>query len=185
MENTEARNLIEGLKRLNYKERFHLVCRIMGLNGQTFVLGEQFRADLAAEIGAAVPQDAYVAMDYHLDYIEDALLWWVGEGDGDAGEPKTGVMDVDLLITYLDAGVQRLIMLEAKYWAHWNNRQLQAKANRLAEVFAPNRQWASIVVPSFILISPSRPRRINTENWPPWMTADDDSLRWLRMQAHW
>ncbi|MBI4301278.1 MAG: hypothetical protein HY664_01570 [Chloroflexi bacterium] len=59
--------IIANLRLFNRKERFFLVG--MALGNPKFKLIEQFRNQLNDKLGLFVPEDAFAAMDYHLDWI--------------------------------------------------------------------------------------------------------------------
>ena len=59
--------LIEHIQRFNRKERFILVGQALG--NPSFVLGREFKTKLADCLQRAIPDDAYCAMDYHLDWL--------------------------------------------------------------------------------------------------------------------
>jgi hypothetical protein len=63
--------LIERLASLNRKERYYVVAWALG-NSQ-FSLCSDFREQLSSAVGLPIPADAYVAMDYHLDWLYAAL----------------------------------------------------------------------------------------------------------------
>ncbi len=60
-------DLITLLRQLNRKERYYLVAQALGI--REFRLGDDFRGQLAAVVGREIPQDAFVAMDYHLNWL--------------------------------------------------------------------------------------------------------------------
>ena len=62
-------DLIHHLRSFNRKERFILLSDALGRD----TLGDAFRERLGEAIGVAVPDDALVAMDYHLDWLQMAL----------------------------------------------------------------------------------------------------------------
>lgn len=66
-------NVIDHLKSFNRKERFLLLCEALGFDSQTFCLHEDFVEKLSGCIGHQVPSNAYVVMDYHLDWLQMAL----------------------------------------------------------------------------------------------------------------
>ena len=65
-------DLIEHLRSFNRKERFILLKDALGQH--TFSLDASFRERLRAIINVDVPSDAFVAMDYHLDWLQMALF---------------------------------------------------------------------------------------------------------------
>src|SRR5687767_8811818 len=133
-------SVIEFLKAFNRKERFFLVGHALGNPG--FLLSEDFRQDLETALRVRVPQDAFVAMDYHLTWIYAAVV--LGSQGFDASSPKaipaqdnaSGTIvrnqeDVDLLAAFEDAGTTHIVILEAKGVTGWTNSQMASKARRL------------------------------------------------------
>ena len=66
------RNLVKNLESFNRKERFFLVGAALG--NPTFRLDPTFRDQVGREFGLDVPEEAFVAMDYHLDWIYAGLV---------------------------------------------------------------------------------------------------------------
>ncbi|MHB1415078.1 MAG: hypothetical protein ACYC1C_07475 [Chloroflexota bacterium] len=56
----------------NRKERFFLVGQALG--NPSFTLSAQFRGRLGESFGLQVPENAFVAMDYHLDWLYASLF---------------------------------------------------------------------------------------------------------------
>ena len=71
--------LLEYLESFNRKERFFLVGEALG--NPAFRLSSDFRTRLGAVFGLAIPNDALVAMDYHLDWIYASLVLAAGGGE--------------------------------------------------------------------------------------------------------
>ena len=61
--------LIDNLKAFNRKERFILLHKVLGFSDQSFRLGDAFRAELSECLEVDIPSDAFVAMDYHFDWL--------------------------------------------------------------------------------------------------------------------
>ena len=64
--------LIEWLESFNRKERFFLIGNALG--NTDFSLSDEYRTKLGAVLGIHPPKDAFVAMDYHLDWIHAGLF---------------------------------------------------------------------------------------------------------------
>ena len=168
--------LIEHLRSFNRKERFILLREALGSDA----LGDAFRRRLGDSIGKEVPAGAFVAMDYHLDWLQMALYLArtpdppprirkqdvLGKGPGDFNANQ---MDVDLLVAFDEGATTHLVLIEAKMETGWTNRQMCKKAKRLRQIFGdpPDRSLAD---PCFVLLSPRRPQRLETNDWPGWMT---------------
>lgn len=180
---------IEYLERFNRKERFLLVGWALGY--EKFLLGEEFRKDLGPELGLSIPRTAFVAMDYHWDWL-DASLWLGTKGGAresqenprivERGEgKKTPVIgatqeDIDLIIAYEDEPDCHIIILEAKGVTDWTNRQMESKAQRLEAYFGKEKRpkkWGGNVLPHFAIVSPkSSPEGLKVGGWPEWMKRD-------------
>ena len=178
--------LIEQLRSFNRKERFILLREALGRDA----LGDAFRRRLGDCIGAPVPANAFVAMDYHLDWLQMALYLArtpdpppripkqdvLGEGPADFNANQ---MDVDLLVAFDEGATTHLVLLEAKMETGWTNRQMCKKAERLRQIFGdpPDRSLAD---PGFVLLSPRRPQRLETNDWPGWMTRGGEPV-WMKL----
>lgn len=197
---------IERLKQFNRKERYHIIkaaCK------DAFMLSEEFKAELKTIIKSEIPDDAFVAMDYHFDWIYASLF--LAEKDildaksAYKRDPKTitaNQEDVDLLIAFSDNTIPELthlIMIEAKFDTAWGNSQLESKAvNRLKVIFGDKSDdlWNGIVKPYFIMMSPDKPKFSNSAldksnrsekclfigDYPSWMKTSEDEnsgIHWL------
>ena len=152
-------DLIGHLRSLNRKERFILLTEALG----THVLGEDYRHRLGNCIGMVVPADAYVAMDYHLDWLQMGLCLADSRAPGRL-IPNDGLVagnqeDADLLVAFEGGATTHVVLIEAKVEAGWTNRQLSSKAERLRRIFAEGRPGAHLATPHYVLASPTPPRR--------------------------
>ena len=192
---TALPDMIEYLRRFNRKERFHLLCEALGET--TFRLDECFRTRLQSCLndslrgGASIPPGAFVAMDYHLDWIGMALCLAVDDPERTRHDrfPLDGIendglvsgtqQDVDLLVAFPDGATTHLVMIEAKGDTDWSNDQLNGKAGRLDRIFSDPR-WRDSIAPHFLLMSPTRPKFLTKKGWPSWMMPNGEPL-WLRL----
>ena len=166
---------IEYLRSFNRKERFFLVGTALG--NPTFQLDSAFRRRLGSRFALEVPSNAFVAMDYHLDWIY-ASAYLSKEGVNASGNHpnKAGLVsgnqeDVDLIVAF-DAGeTTHVIMLEAKAYTAWSNTQMKSKAKRLKAIFGKEGDCFPQLRPHFGLMSPKPPRQLKTECWPSWMLS--------------
>lgn len=167
--------LLRQLALFNAKERFFLVGYALG--NPEFRLGEAFRAALGRAINIAVPDDAYCAMDYHLDWIY-AALYASEHGDADVCDNaeehiKGHQEDVDLLVAFEHDGVTQLVLIEAKAATSWSNDQAGSKTERLTKMFgAEGDRWPR-VRPWFVLVSPNAPAKLDLSTWPAWTRGSD------------
>jgi hypothetical protein len=161
-------DLIHYLERFNRKERYFLVKLALG----GFNLGEEFRAALSTTLEEPIPSDAFVAMDYHLEWIY-AALWRATTGSPARAYANTGVVvgnqeDVDLLIAWADGPRFHLGMIEAKLDTPWSRTQIRSKANRLARIFEiPGA--LDVVKPHFVFLSPKPPTFQSEPGWATWI----------------
>lgn len=179
--------VIEYLESFNRKERFFLVGAALG-NTQ-FQLGTAFRERVGAEFGLEIPEDAFVAMDYHLDWIQ-ASVYLHGEGPSGvqvhpnaAGLITGNPEDVDLIVAFFGSGTTHLIMLEAKAETGWTNKQALSKAGRLNRIFGPDGDAVPEVMPHYGLLSPRRPERLQSDRWPRWMLSSSGAPVWLELKV--
>lgn len=188
-------NIVEALRQFNRKERYWLIRNALGpSSGQ---LGEDFRNAIGALLGIQVPEDAWWAMDYHLDWLVGALaLERDGGMVGDAqlnlvahvnNEPVALVQgnqeDVDLVVAFGST----LILIEAKGDTSWSNTQLNSKVARLQLILgeagtAPSSLDHLSVY--FILMSPKESGQLKRDlggAWPVWMLKDGKPM-WIPMR---
>src|SRR3546814_684722 len=109
--------LINFLERLNRKERYFVLAHATGARDLT--LGQQMRQQLTDKIGAEVPANARLFMDYHFDWLitslrlafdQPARLFFKNTGKEIQGNQE----DIDLLIAFEERTVTHLVMIEAK-----------------------------------------------------------------------
>ena len=164
---TALPDTIYYLQLVNRKERFHLLREALGET--TFRLDERFRTRLQSCLSdsprgaVSILPNAFVAMDYHLDWLWMALRL---AADGPERDHRDRIandglvsgtqQDVDLLVAFPDGPTTHLIMIEAKGDTHWRNEQLDGKAERLKRIFSGDRPWRDSIAPHFLLMSPTR-----------------------------
>ena len=155
--------------------------------GEVFCLNSRFSDELVDTLDLGwIPYDAFVAMDYHLDWIQMAL-YWADNSRSSGGIVRNNDLvcgnqeDVDLIVAFEDGDTRKthLIMIEAKADTGWSNEQLRSKASRLARIF--NDDARRYVTPHFVLMSPDESDRIETDGWPSWMKAEGESPAWLKL----
>ena len=180
--------LIEKLRRLNRKERYHLVGQALG--NRDFRTSDAFRNAVGSATGLTIPADAFVAMDYHLNWIHAAILICGDPGQATfahgidvttAGNQE----DADLLIAFDEGPKTHLILVEAKAATGWTNKQMNSKARRLAGIFGESGTKIPEVQPHFVLASPRPPRQLALDGWPTWMKQDGSpsgTVRWLKLE---
>ena len=179
-------DLIDLLESFNRKERFFLVKKALG----TFALIDKFRQDLGGVINCPIPQDAFAAMDYHLDWLTAALYAHkYGKVDRTFENPEPRIIkgtqeDVDLLVAFRKGEQYHIVLVEAKGDTAWSNDQMDSKAARMERIFGPEGDCYPNVVPRFCLMSPRLPQQLKTETWPEWMTRNKNESKypWLKLR---
>jgi hypothetical protein len=171
--------LVEALRKFNRKERYWLIRNALGENSEK--LDPKFRESLDEALSIQVREDAWWAMDYHLDWLVGALYLF-SKGEGVAYEKQcnsnprlvNGTQeDVDLIIAF----DKTLIFIEAKGDAGWDDKQLNSKIGRLQNIadkkyFEGVETYFIFMAPKNLLenqiekIDPSRPDGIFAERKP-------------------
>ena len=185
--------LIDYLRRLDRKERFAVLREVLGFDRETPCLAPGFRDKLGACIGVEVPERAFLAMDYHLDWIQLALhLAENPDIEPEIPFPNPGFdgfnenqQDVDLLVAFEgnDAGFSatHLVLVEAKAYLPWSNSQLQRKTERLHRIFGADGTDHHAVWPHFVLMTGRKSDNIHVGCWPEWMKKDEEPS-WLEYE---
>lgn len=164
-------SLVDALKTFNRKERYWLLRNAIGSNFE--LLDVDFRKRLGDAIGISIPQTAWWAMDYHLDWLIAALHLF---GGGQKGVPvdnsSNGVQgtqeDMDLVVAFDNV----LVLIEAKGETSWSNSQLKSKVDRLSAIFA-TESFRGVDL-KFLLMSPNKSEKLErTGGWPKWMSGAD------------
>jgi len=175
--------LLYNLRAFNRKERFFLVG--MALGNLQFMLCEQFRHQVNKTLHIEIPEDAFAAMDYHLDWIYASLFLAFNDSNEKVFSNVDGLItatqeDIDFLIGYQDEDKYHLILLEAKGVMGFTNRQLQSKIQRLRDIFGDYGDKYPEVIPYFAIISSKKPIGIRTVGWPSWVLRDGE-IPWIEM----
>jgi hypothetical protein len=171
----KSEDLIDILKRFNRKERFFLVGAALG--NKTFSLGKEFKNALEGMIRIQIGGDVFVAMDYHLDWIDVSIKLWNGDITiGNKFQNKDGQInknqeDIDLIIAFKSGRKYHLVLIEAKAETGWTNKQMDSKVKRFTEIFGKDGRKRDNLELYFYLMSPRKPKRIN-RGWPEWMMTD-------------
>ena len=182
--------VIQALRSLDRKERFAVLREVLGFEPETPRLDGRFRQKLSNRIGISVPEHAFLAMDYHLDWI-DVALYLVSKQEIRPKCPflnerfpniNENQQDVDLLIAFESDGAgeasTHLVHIEAKAYLGWTNAQLNGKAARLRAIFGEDGARWAFATPHYVLMSAKRSPRISTQSWPRWMKNGDEPI-WL------
>lgn len=178
--------VVQTLKSFNKKERFLLVADALGFplsdiaGNRDLRLCDDFRSRLNEAFGICPPSDAFVAIDYHLDWISKSLVFLTGKSTGGIyqGTRKEGsgtIMDVNLLVAFEEGRHTHLMLVDAKAATDVDTEQAQEqvreKVKRLLHIFGENGKKYLGVRPHFGLTSPSRPTTwwATSREWPSWM----------------
>lgn len=178
-------DLIDILESFNRKERFFLVAQALGQergDKPAFTLSENFRWELEQELGFDfdIPADAFVAMDYHLNWVHASLVLArhpSGEKRNELlhnGAIKSSQQDVDLLVAFRAGEHHHLIFVEAKGYdtnglADFDSgNQLESKAERLDAILNPNNTPYPDVTAYFCLMSGEKPTNAPPK-WRNWL----------------
>ena len=171
-------DLIDHLERFDRKER-PLLFRLVTSSDDRLVLNHPFRDLLQSAIDdEPIPREAFVAFDYHLNWLHAAIQlthgdWEIGKPAPKATVPSEGSRkaiernqeDIDLLVAWdSPKGWTGIALVEAKAYSGWTNKQVQSKAARLALVFdgVPKNK----VRPYFLLTSFKQSAGLSPVNWP-------------------
>ena len=198
--------VIDYLKWFNRKERFILLDHVLGQRcEEVFRLNNDFRKELADKLRLeGIPCNAYVAMDYHLDWLQMALYLADKDGrsDAESGEsipnPESDSSsegkvfrrlfqgnqeDIDLLVAFEERSQKtvHVVLIEAKGVTNWDPRQLKSKTARLNLIFKENSYGSEEVKPHFILMSPCRPKDGTVAREWPSIEGNERPAEWLRL----
>jgi hypothetical protein len=194
-------SLIDYLRQFNRKERFFLVGWALG--NPSFTLGESFCSELQKDLQlpVGIPADAFVAMDYHLEWLYAALR--MASNGGNAGPfpnpPQVSVggssrassvplvlgnqEDIDLLIAFASGDCTYLLLIEAKGATGFTNKQMLSKVRRLSAIFNDPSVSELKIEKRLIIASPVEPSKLVAADWQPWMLRDSSPKKpwWIPM----
>lgn len=165
-------SFVDGLRAFDSHERGIL---LQWATGTDFALSSQLRTDLGTALRLEVPDRAFVAMDYTLDWLYAAAVrftspetqmpspWPAG------GRLKASIEDIDLVVAWEDER-PRLVLLEAKGFTGWTNKQLLSKVTRLGEIF--DEQLRGVIDVHFVLVGPKYSHGVDTSGWPRWLLTE-------------
>lgn len=174
--------IINIFKSFNRKERFAVVAQT---TQGGFSIDQSFFNSvvdlLGVDNGKADFEGAFMAMDYHFDWIAGALgvigaETFPAKNDGSV---QGNQEDVDLLLVFKQADECHLAMIEAKCETGWINKQTESKAKRLRMLFPEGKTPAGIV-PHWLLFSPKTPQKLRMDLFPDWAKPNGGFL-WLKM----
>jgi hypothetical protein len=166
-----VQGLVENLRRFDSHERGLL---LEWATGSRLRLGEQVRNAIGEMIRRKPPADAFVAMDYTLDWLFAATRWTLDPDTCKHPQPwpdhralAASPEDVDLVVAWEDRERPHVVLLEAKGFTGWSNKQMASKAARLNAIFGG--RLAEHFDVHFILAGPAPSKGLKTQDWPNWM----------------
>lgn len=146
--------------------------------GEDFRLADSIRRDLSRMIGRVVPADAFVAMDYTLDWLYAAMARTLDKAPLSQPHPwpasgalRASIEDIDLLVAWEDQDGKHTLLMEAKGFTGWTNKQMSSKAVRLGVIF--EGCLAKTFDVHFVLCGPSPSKGLDISAWPKWMRNND------------
>ena len=179
-------NVIKYLKAFNRKERFILLTKALG--NDTFRLDADFATELGRHLNIKIACDAFVAMDYHLNWLQMALYLTANPKKADPRSliPQDKLFednqqDVDLIIAFEDSSTTHLVMIEAKADTSWDNSQLKRKNDRLKVIFRKGGHGTDFVTPYFVLMSPKESENIKCDEWLDFMKQGNKPI-WMELR---
>ncbi|TPK85690.1 hypothetical protein FJ936_09125 [Mesorhizobium sp. B2-4-13] len=154
-----------ALEVFNRKERYWVVRNALGEQQQPLRLANSFRDKIGAAIDRKIDEDAWWAMDFHIDWLLGALLYRQ-HGLGSFGHNPT-ISDVEADPEYAIQGSQQdfdfliafgktIVMVEAKATGGWDRKQYRSKCKRLTALQDPAFATGDLDL-FFVLLSPSPP----------------------------
>lgn len=164
---------IENLRSFDSHERPILLA---WATGSPLTVSEAAREQIGAAIGLTVPKDAFVAMDYLFDWLYAAIELTAHSIEREAirdwpadDSLKANIEDVDLLVAWVDeAGRAHTVLLEAKGYTGWTNKQMLSKAKRLGSIFSADERLTEFD-PHFVLVGPTESKGLEIDSWPDFM----------------
>ena len=180
-------SFVEILASFNRKERFILLEQA---TSQTLriQLNDSYRGKLATQIGKEIPESAYVAMDYHLNWLA-AAVQVLAKGNVDvevdldlAAALGSNQEDIDLLVAWTDqSDTNHLVLVEAKAHTAWSNSQITSKMKRLNVILESAAFQTSGIKPSFVITSFDKPPNLKVPEGSEWI-LDDGEFRWVPLE---
>jgi hypothetical protein len=177
--------LAEVLERFNRKERNLLIRDILNCRDRPLPLAKDFCQRLADAIGIdrGFLEEAWWATDFHFDWLAGALLTFMkGETLRRQDNAHKLIMgnqeDLDLVVVAHAPSTiapHHLILIEAKAYGYFTNKQWESKVARLERLYAFYKGLESDsdrrIRFHYVLYSPAKPTRLNPKPLP-WQPSD-------------
>jgi len=167
------------------------------LHSPAMRLDSRFRAALGTALGLDIPAHAWASVDFHLSWLHAALQWHKGvvrpgqlydlpytatdEGTATDDNPAwiTGSQeDADLIVVWTANGRPQVVLLEAKAYGAWSNKQALSKVKRVGAI---RTAAGGDVDLRLVLSSPARPQKLDLAQWPEWAVSPKREPYWLRL----
>ncbi len=164
-----ASRFVESLRSFDSHERGLL---LQWAADRPFQLGAALGSAVSQAIGTQPPKDAFVAMDYTLDWLYAAVHGALDDNRVQPhpwpahGELAASQEDVDLLIAWEDLRGPHLVLIEAKGFTGWSNAQMKRKTTRLGAIFT--EELRDQVDVHLFLAGPAPAKGLNVDDWPDW-----------------
>ncbi|MES0094591.1 hypothetical protein [Mesorhizobium sp. M0030] len=172
-----------ALERFNRKERYWLLKEAFGLQP----LSQNFRTKLGTvfgpDAGVNIPENAWWAIDYHVDWLFGALSTTLTSDEtfpaypNELGQVKGTQEDFDLVVAYN----RTLIIVEAKAGQHWGNKQVKSKLARLTALVEYNSRLPESLRLYFVLASPRQPTKLDESSCPPALQTKEGRVHWIEL----
>ena len=189
-------DLVETLERFNRKERYWLLRFALGAD--RFRLSRQFLDKVQEAVGLRerIPDDAWWAMDYHIDWLMAALHYvrehekgrihknYLSDHEEEIPIIHGNQEDIDLVIAF----GRTLILCEAKADTGWSVSQVKSKLRRLSacQAYAGDVSSSHEVRFNLLLLSPRQPPQLQEryvadgDEWPAWARRGE-TLNFLQL----
>ncbi|MBF0398710.1 MAG: hypothetical protein HQK78_18180 [Desulfobacterales bacterium] len=175
-------NIINNLRLLNSKERYFLFTA--ATDNPNLNLGQKFINEINATIGIKIPKNHFVAIDYHLDWLYAAITVDITSDSIEHDNPYNTMQgnqeDIDLLIAFEKEDKTVIILIEAKCFGSWTNKQINSKIDRLNLIFETKTN--NIVKPYFMLMSPKESKNLKVINGKRWFDIDGKPF-WMKLNV--
>ncbi len=187
-------DLAEALSRFNRTEPDLLFRDAFGHAESRLQLASNFRERIEETAGLTdIPKGAWWATEYSFNSLAGALLLYAeGESAIERATPnrvkeslralaENGREDVDFVVSYDNV----LILIEAKAYTSYKNKQMASKLARLKLVYdfymaLPDSREPRVSF-HFLLTSPKTPQKLEAE-WPSWACKGGKRPPWMPMQ---
>lgn len=186
-----TRTLVESLKLFNRKERYWLIRNTLGEKSQELPLSNSFRERLGRVIEVDIPDNAWWALDYHIDWLFSALLLDFLQEDAKSTpieNPRRLIRGTQEDFDFVIAFDRTIILIEVKGVGSWTNKQISRKHQRLCEWeqfseqlqlrFKKTVEALRIIV---VLMSPKESYGLHKLKWPKAINDGGNAPKFLKM----